>query len=312
MIVKPSRTLRHRSIPRRGGTLRVLAAFSLGLGLTACQTRFIDLSPAPEPSRSHVVAQRDLEIERWAVLTREGREAMESGRPSEAESSFIEALAVLDDPAEHDARVQTTMRNLVRLASIYQRVDRERDAARVMSYVDDYAMLEGRDWLRAANFTAHFDSLTAQSLEHAYRPASLRTSERRDFEPTVEALIRRTARRYQVDPDLVKAVVAAESNFDALAVSEKGAQGLMQLMPETARAMGVRAPFKPSENIRGGVRYLRGLLDRYPDLDHAIAAYNAGPVAVDRYGGIPPYPETQAYVERVLRFYSEYRAEDGR
>jgi soluble lytic murein transglycosylase-like protein len=127
----------------------------------------------------------------------------------------------------------------------------------------------------------------------------------------VEGLIKRTARKYQVDPHLVKAVVAAESNFDALAVSPKGAQGLMQLMPATAREMGVRAPFKPSENIKGGVRYLRSLLDRYANLGDAIAAYNAGPVAVDRYGGIPPYPETQAYVERVLRYYHEYRDEIG-
>lgn len=237
---------------------------------------------------------------------------MESGRPSEAEANFIDALTILDDPAEQDARVRTTLRNLVRLASIYQRLDRTDDAARVMTYVDDYAMLEGRDWLLARNFSARYESLNQLDLEHTYKPVDTYANERRNFEPTVEALIRRTARRYQVDPHLVKAVVAAESNFDALAVSEKGAQGLMQLMPATARAMGVRAPFKPSENIRGGVRYLRRLLDRYSDLDRAIAAYNAGPIAVDRYGGIPPYPETQEYVERVLRYYDEYRAEAAR
>lgn len=83
----------------------------------------------------------------------------------------------------------------------------------------------------------------------------------------------------------------------------------MQLMPATAKEMGVRRPFKPGDNIRGGVRYLRTLLDRYPTIGIALAAYNAGPAAVDRYVGIPPYPETQDYVERVLRFYREYRSE---
>jgi soluble lytic murein transglycosylase-like protein len=237
---------------------------------------------------------------------------MLSGRSQEAEAIFIDALNLLEDSGESDPRVQTTLRNLVRLASIYQRLERPDDAARVMSYVDDYATLDGRDFLRSHNFVAHYESLNNQELEHAYRPAKANLNERRTFEPTVDALIRRTAHRYHVDRYLVKAIVAAESNFDALAVSEKGAQGLMQLMPATAQEMGVTTPFRPSENIRGGVRYLRRLLDRYPDLDRVIAAYNAGPVAVDRYKGVPPYPETQQYVKRVLRYYKEYRSEEGR
>jgi soluble lytic murein transglycosylase-like protein len=100
--------------------------------------------------------------------------------------------------------------------------------------------------------------------------------------------IRHAATSYNVDPALVKAVVAAESNIVPRAVSAVGAKGLMQLMPQTARAMGVRRPFVPRENIRVGVRYLRSLLDRFDELDHVLAAYNAGPHAVLRYGGVPP------------------------
>ena len=110
----------------------------------------------------------------------------------------------------------------------------------------------------------------------------------------------------EVDPALVKAVVAAESNFQTNAISRAGALGLMQLMPETAAELGVEAPFEPSQNVRGGVQYLKSLLERYDALEHALAAYNAGPTTVDRYEGVPPYPETRAYVARVLRFYTKY------
>jgi soluble lytic murein transglycosylase-like protein len=114
--------------------------------------------------------------------------------------------------------------------------------------------------------------------------------------------IHEVAERYGVDPVLVHAVIDAESAFNPWAVSAKGAQGLMQLMPRTASALGVRDSFNPRENIEGGVRHLRYLLDRYPaDLSLVLAAYNAGEGAVDYYGGIPPFPETQQYVQRILR-----------
>jgi len=173
----------------------------------------------------------------------------------------------------------------------------------------DHPADQQRDSQLAAAYRLRYQNLSEQPLAFAYRPFNAFPDEPVEFEPSLEGLIRRTARKYRVDPHLVKAVVAAESNFDVLAVSAKGAQGLMQLMPATAREMGVRKPFKPSENIRGGVKYLRTLLDRYASISIAIAAYNAGPVAVDRYGGIPPFPETQAYVKRVLRYYHEYRDE---
>ena len=124
-----------------------------------------------------------------------------------------------------------------------------------------------------------------------------------------DGLIGLTAREHEVEPALVKAVIAAESNFDPEAVSRKGAQGLMQLMPVTATDLGVEDPLRPMENVRAGTRYLRLMLDRYGDVERAVAAYNAGPAAVDRYGGVPPYRETQDYVRRVLTYYRHYHGD---
>ena len=114
--------------------------------------------------------------------------------------------------------------------------------------------------------------------------------------------IRESASRHGVDPTLVESVIRAESAFNPTAVSRTGARGLMQLMPKTTMALGVRDSFNPRENIDGGVRHLRYLLDRYPgNLPLAVAAYNAGEGAVDAYRGIPPYAETQQYVQRVIQ-----------
>jgi soluble lytic murein transglycosylase-like protein len=107
---------------------------------------------------------------------------------------------------------------------------------------------------------------------------------------------------HNIDTDLLASIVQAESNGNALAVSRAGAQGLMQLMPSTASDLGVRNSFAPEQNISGGTTYLDQLLTRYhDDIRLAVAAYNAGPAAVDRYHGIPPYAETRAYVARVVR-----------
>ena len=116
----------------------------------------------------------------------------------------------------------------------------------------------------------------------------------------LDALIRRLSEQYELAPDLVRAVIRQESAFDPFAVSAKGAQGLMQLMPGTALRFGVQDVFDPAENVLGGVKYLRHLLDRYEgDTRLALAAYNAGEGAVDRYQGIPPYAETRDYVQRI-------------
>ncbi|MGB6473541.1 MAG: lytic transglycosylase domain-containing protein [Candidatus Sulfotelmatobacter sp.] len=112
--------------------------------------------------------------------------------------------------------------------------------------------------------------------------------------------------RYRLDPDLVSSVIKAESGFNVRAVSPKGAQGLMQLMPETASKLGVPDAFDPQANVEGGTRYLRELLERYNfDLVKALAAYNAGPLRVEQYGGVPPYYETRAYVARVVKDFNK-------
>ncbi len=115
------------------------------------------------------------------------------------------------------------------------------------------------------------------------------------------------ARLYDLDPALLRAIARAESNFNPGAVSPKGALGLMQLMPETAQAYGVKDPFDPEENVRGAAAYLRDLLAEFQDVRLALAAYNAGPERVRLYRGVPPFSETISYLERVLRFWRFYR-----
>jgi soluble lytic murein transglycosylase len=124
-----------------------------------------------------------------------------------------------------------------------------------------------------------------------------------------DELIRSASGRYSVDADLVRAVIKAESDFNAQARSQKGAMGLMQLMPDTARLHNVTDAYDPSENVEGGVRHLKMLLERYQgNLELSLAAYNAGSGAVEKHGGMPPFAETKEYVRRVLRFYDSFRA----
>jgi hypothetical protein len=122
----------------------------------------------------------------------------------------------------------------------------------------------------------------------------------------LDQLVKTASGNYNLDPDLVTSVIRAESGFNVRAVSPKGAQGLMQLMPQTASNLGVQNAFDPRANVDGGTRYLRELLERYNfDLIKALAAYNAGPQRVEQYGGVPPYYETKAYVARIVRDFNK-------
>jgi len=120
----------------------------------------------------------------------------------------------------------------------------------------------------------------------------------------IENAVKKISAKYKVDERLVMAIIKQESNFNSNAVSASGAQGLMQLMPATAKGLGIMNPFDPEQNIEGGVKHLRGLIDKYRgNLVLALAAYNAGGGNVDKYGGVPPYAETQNYVKRILSNY---------
>ncbi len=127
-----------------------------------------------------------------------------------------------------------------------------------------------------------------------------------DSRAKINNLVDRYSAQNRISPELVKAVITQESGYNSKAVSPKGAKGLMQLMPTVLRSMNVQDPFAPDENIRAGVGYLKGLLDKYHgDYKKALAAYNAGPGAVDREGGVPEYKETKEYVQKVISSYLE-------
>jgi len=124
-----------------------------------------------------------------------------------------------------------------------------------------------------------------------------------------DELILRAADLYQVNPALIKAIILIESGMNPRAKSHAGAQGLMQLMPGTARGLGVKDPYDPQENVFGGSAYIRKQLDRFGSHRLALAAYNAGPGNVDKYDGVPPFRETRLYVDLVMKYYSHFAVE---
>ena len=166
-------------------------------------------------------------------------------------------------------------------------------------HFSDQPRHEGFKWLKDPTKEARKASVTA-----------VRVRKRGTATRAWDGVIAQSARRHKVDPALVKAVLHTESFFDQMAVSHKGAQGLMQLMPATARSLGVDDPFNPWQNIEGGTKYLAYLMRRFDgNLEHSLAAYNAGETTVRRHGGIPPYRETQKYVKRVMSLKRRYGAD---
>jgi hypothetical protein len=163
---------------------------------------------------------------------------------------------------------------------------------------------------RSARLLVTFDpgSDGAPSVR-APTPTRSKTTGRRATDPALDVIVFKAAGAHRLDPALIHAVIAAESGYSPTAVSRKGAQGLMQLMPATARDYGVTNPFDPRQNVNAGAQHLRRLLDTFgQDTTLALAAYNAGEGAVMRHGGrVPPFGETQAYVPRVLQRYASLR-----
>jgi len=293
--------------PRRVGRPLPICCVFIALFVLGCASLDDRRSETTLPAVSAAPARTlptSMRTPDWSVSTRSGRQALAEHRFESAEEHFVVALDSSSSLRTSDVRVGVGLGNLVRVASIYERIGRSEDATRVMDLIETALARWNDSAMQIEIYRDRYDAMIASPLPSRLIPEEMKKSLE---SPPFDKIILRTAESYDVDPALVKAVVAAESNFEPRAVSRVGAQGLMQLMPQTARAMGVRRPFAPSENIRGGVRYLRKLLDRFGDLDHALAAYNAGPDAVMRYGGIPPYPETEAYVTRVLSHYKRYQ-----
>jgi soluble lytic murein transglycosylase-like protein len=162
--------------------------------------------------------------------------------------------------------------------------------AEIYKYTDERGVVHFTDMPSNARYRPVFPGTKSMGNERKY-----------------DHIIRMLCREHQMDFSLVKAVIKAESAFNPRAVSKKGAQGLMQLMPDTARELRVDDPFDPYDNLQGGVRYLRRMLNTFDgNISLALAAYNAGPGAVQNSRAIPPYPETRMYVRRVLQYHQEY------
>jgi soluble lytic murein transglycosylase-like protein len=141
---------------------------------------------------------------------------------------------------------------------------------------------------------------------HLYQKEGFRERKHNYF-GNMDSFIIEAANYYNVSFPLIKAIIKVESDFNPMAISEKGAMGLMQIMPFNFKELSIRDPFDPWENIMGGVLYFKNMLNKFNgNLSLSLAAYNAGPNAVDKYGSIPPYPETINYVEKVLKYYSLY------
>jgi soluble lytic murein transglycosylase-like protein len=170
--------------------------------------------------------------------------------------------------------------------------------ADVYSYIDE----KGTVHFSNAPSASHFNNRNHAKYLRKYR----KQTDKREY----ELYIRESAKKYKLDPHLVRAVIEAESNFDCYAVSCRGARGLMQLMPGTAGDMEVNNSFNARQNIEGGCRYLRNMLDLFDgNIILAVAAYNAGPRKVKKYNKVPPYSETKAYVKTVLAHYKRYKME---
>lgn len=176
----------------------------------------------------------------------------------------------------------------------------------IQSRIQDIQDRFGAKSKPASGISGSFGSAIDAAARQAARPAGTLPAATTPVPGPFGSAISDAAARNQVDPALVKAVMTAESAGNPQATSPVGAMGLMQLMPGTAKALGVNNAYDPKQNLEGGAKYLAELTQKY-GLEKGVAAYNAGPGAVERHGGVPPYPETQHYVKKVLSLYNEFK-----
>lgn len=196
----------------------------------------------------------------------------------------------------------------MRMQQIQSRFGTSNTSFTPLSTTETGSMQPGGQVQNKSNLT--FEQLLAtlsggSSTGYAQSPSKVPyTGSEADF----AGIVKDASTTYGVDEDLIRSVIRQESGFNPNAESYCGAMGLMQLMPETAADLGVKNPRDPRENIMGGVKYLKSLLDRFGgNITKALAAYNAGPGAVEQHGGVPPYPETQNYVRSILGMYEDYK-----
>ncbi len=156
--------------------------------------------------------------------------------------------------------------------------------------------------------TNSFDNVLKEQIQESN---SLETKNVLSGNKNIEALIGEYSKKNNLDENLVKAVIKTESNFNVQARSSAGALGLMQLMPQTAKSLGVNNPLDPEQNISGGTKYLKNMIDKYDSVELGLAAYNAGPGNVNKYGGVPPFDETQNYVKKVIKTTENLKGHGG-
>lgn len=144
-------------------------------------------------------------------------------------------------------------------------------------------------------------------LQHKETPSSSARFYNMAARGRISPLIQNISQKHEMDPFLIEAIVKAESDYDAMAISRKGARGLMQIMPGTGLDLGLLNPFDPSENLDAGIRHFKKLIIKYANnIDLALAAYNAGEMSVQKYNGVPPYPETLDYIQKIKKYYSQF------
>ena len=205
--------------------------------------------------------------------------------------------------SNHPARMPSVLVNrrnsqiagfAILIASLFFLMDASPASADIYRYIDE-------------NGVMHFTNAPTSSRFKLFmreRRIFISKLDSKQFDP----IIADASKKYGLEAPLIKAVIKAESDFDPNAISHKGARGLMQIMPMNYRLLNVENPFDPNQSIDAGARYLRDMMDRYNGkLNLSLAAYNAGPGAVDRHGGVPPYQETEEYIERVMRYYERYK-----